>query len=124
MLARELGLLSSAPAVREALRQEQKRREQCEAPIRAFEQWRDAELRHATDEYRVLSRQAALADQVLKNYIDCESAWVALTAFYHREAGLSEELDRLSCARVSDFLEVPYTITRLFSEWRDRADAA
>lgn len=122
MLARELGLLSIAPATRQAL--ERERRVRLETPIRAFEQWRDAELRRVTDEYRVLTRQAALAESVMKIYPDCEPAWDALATFYDRQAALTAELDRLSCAKLSDFLEVPSTIEQLFGKWSTKAHAA
>src|SRR5215472_9957614 len=60
-LARELGLLSD-PGSRQALRREREWRERMEEPIRAFEKWRDEELRSTTDEYRLLSRRAVLAE--------------------------------------------------------------
>jgi hypothetical protein len=123
-LSRELGLLSSDPRTRQLLRQERERRERLEAPIHAFEKWRDEALSRAIDEHRILSRQAVLAKTLLKNYPDCEPAWNALATFYHRQAALIADLDQLSCAKLSDFLEAPYTIERLFLEWRATVHAA
>jgi hypothetical protein len=122
-IARELGLLSKDRRTRQFLRHERKRRELLEAPIRAFEKWRDEALSRVIDEHRVLSRQAVLAETVLKNYSDCERAWDALATFYHRQAALMADLDQLSCAKLSDFLEAPYTIVRLFLELRATAHA-
>src|SRR5262249_41858168 len=96
ILARELGLLPSDPRAREEMRREQEHRLQLQAPIRAFEKWRDERLWLAIDQHRRLSRQAVLAEDVLKTYPDCESAWDALANFYHREAALVAEIDRLS----------------------------
>jgi hypothetical protein len=93
-------------------------------PIRAFEAWRDKALSRAIDEHRILSRRAFRAETALKNYADCEAAWDALATFYHRQAALSADLDQLGCAKVSDFLAAPYTIERLFLEWRATAYAA
>src|SRR5262249_6751900 len=112
-LARELGLLSD-PGSRQALRREREWRERMEDPIRTFGKWRDEELRGTADEYRLLLRRAVLAEEVLNVYPDCEQAWAALATFYHREATLTADLDRLSCAKLSDFLEASYTITQLF----------
>jgi GTP1/Obg family GTP-binding protein len=106
------------------MRMERELRERLEVRIVAFEQWREAELRRVTDEYLVLTRQAALSASVLKTYPDCGPAWDALAAFYHRQAALTADLDRLSCAKLSDFLEAPYMIEQLFREWRSRVDAA
>ncbi len=117
-LASELGLLSRDSRVRVAVRLELERRERLEAPIREFEKWRDIELHRATCEYRCLSRCAAVAASVLKKYPDCEPAWNALAIYYHRQATLAGELDRLSCAKFSDYLEAPYSITVLFCQWR------
>ena len=124
MLARELGLLSSGPAMRQALNREREQRERLEVPIRAFERWRDGELRRVTDAYRVLTRQAALGESVLRIYPDCGPAWDALANFYHRQVVLAAGLDRLSCAKISDYLEAPYTIEQLFREWMTKAHAA
>jgi hypothetical protein len=124
MLARELGLLSNDPSSRQALNRARERRERLETHIRAFGQWRDGELRRVTDEYRVLRRQAALAESVLKIYPDCGPAWNALATFYDCQAALTAELDRLSCAKLSDFLEVPCTIEQLFREWSTKSHAA
>jgi hypothetical protein len=123
-LARELGLFPNDPRTREAMRRARERRERLQLPIRAFEQWRDAELRRVTDEYRVLTRQAALAESVLGVYPDCESAWDALANFCHQEAALVAEIDRLSCSKLSEYLESPCSITQLFLEWRATAHAA
>jgi hypothetical protein len=123
-LARELGLFSSDSRVRQELRREQKHRESLERPIHAFEQSRDAELLRATKEHCALSRKAVLAEDVLRIYPDCDSAWNALAVFYHRQPTLNTDLDRLSCAKVSDFLESPYTIEELFLEWRTQCHAA
>lgn len=123
-LARELGVLPNDPRTQEAMRMERELRERLEVRIVAFEQWREAELRRVTDEYLVLTRQAALSASVLKTYPDCGPAWDALAAFYHRQAALTADLDRLSCAKLSDFLEAPYMIEQLFREWRSRVDAA
>jgi hypothetical protein len=124
ILARELGVLSNDPQTRKALHREWKRRERIEVPIQAFEKWRDEELRRATDQHRTLSRQAVLAESVLKIYPDCEPAWTALATFYRRKAQLDAQLDRLSCTKLSDFLNAPYTICQLYSEWRATAYAA
>lgn len=122
-LSRELGLISD-PRTHQALLREREQRERLEAPIRAFGQWRDERLRFAIDRHRRLSRQAVLADGVLKIYPDCESAWEALANFYHREAALVAEIDRLSCSKLSEYLEAPFSITQLFLEWRATAHAA
>jgi hypothetical protein len=122
-LATELGLLSD-PGSRQALLRERERRERLEAPVRAFEKWRDERLWLAIDQHRHLSRQAILAEGVLTNFPDSESAWDALAEFYRREATLVAEIDRLSCAKLSEYLEVPFSITQLFLEWRATAHVA
>ena len=123
-LARQLGLLPLGPQASEEMRREQERRERLEAPIRDFEKWRDEHLWLATDNHRRLSRQAVLAESVLKLSPDCESAWDALASFYHGEAVLISEIDRLSCAKLSEYLDSPVSITQLFLVWRAAAHAA
>jgi hypothetical protein len=123
-LARELGLLSLGRQAREEMRRELERRERLEAPIRAFEKWRDERLWLAIDQHRRFSRQAILAESVLRIHTDCELAWDVLANFHHREAALVAEIDRLSCTKLSDYLESPFSITQLFLEWRATAHAA
>jgi hypothetical protein len=106
------------------MRPERERRERLEEPIHAFEQWRDSELRRVTKEHRTLSRSAVLAENVLRIYPDCGPAWNALAVFYHSQVALIADLDRLGCAKVSDFLESPYTIEQLFRDWRAKSHAA
>jgi len=121
-LARELELLPLSPLARKEMRREQECRERLEAPIRAFEKWRDERLRLAIDKNRRLLRLAVLAEGVLKTYPDCEPAWDALANFYHFQAEIVGAIDRLSCAKLSDYLESP-SITELFLEWRATAHA-
>jgi hypothetical protein len=116
-LARELGLLSD-PRTRQSLRREQEQRERIEGRIRAFGAWRDEHLRFVTDRYRCLSRLAVTAEEVLKSYPTCEPAWCALNNFYHSEAKLVAQIERLSCTRVPQYLQNPYSITEVFDEWR------
>lgn len=121
VLSRELGLLSTDPVTRLAMRRERERRETLEAPIRMFEAWRDEQLWCVTDRYRRLSRQAVLAESVLKNYADCEPGWEALARFYHEEAQLSMALDWLTFTKVSIWLEEDSTVSQVFDAWRSHA---
>jgi hypothetical protein len=117
-LSRELGLLSNDPGTRLVLRRERERREKLEAPIRKFEAWRNEQLWRVIDRYRRLSRHAVLAQGALKVYPDCESAWAALANFCHAEAGLLAQIEKLSCTKVPEYLQSPYSITEVFDEWR------
>jgi len=96
MLARELGLLGTDPATQQRLREKVRHRQALEVEIAEFERWREARLRTLTERFRQLGRPAALAQQVLRRWRDCDAAWDAVARFYHGEAKLSAALDWLT----------------------------
>ena len=123
-MARELGLLSTNPRARKALHLERERRQRFETRIRAFEQWRDAELWRAIDLHRKLSRRAVLAEQVLRIDPEYGEAWSALADFYHGRAALTSNIERFGCSKVPEFLEGTCDIAQLYAEWKALDNAA
>jgi len=120
-LAAELGLLSRNPETAIAFREEARRRTNVEVEIRPFEAWRDVKMRQISAKYRLLSRAALYAGEVLAKFPDCEQAWDTLTRFYDAEAQLSAAFDWLAFARASVWLEEDSTPAKVFESWRSHA---
>jgi hypothetical protein len=117
-LARELGLFTNDPVVRERLHVEARHRRAVRLTLLQFQNWRDGKLRLLSEEYKKLGEQAAFAHRVLLRWPDCEPAWDALARFYHAEAGLLAALDFLTFAKASDWLESDATPVQVFETWR------
>ncbi len=120
-LARTLGLLRGNPEAVSAFRQDAKRRAVIDGEIRQFEAWRDAKIREVSDRYRLLSKAAVRASEVLAKFPNCEQAWDALARFYHVEAQLSAVFDWLMFTKASVWLEKDSTPLEVFDTWRSHA---
>jgi hypothetical protein len=120
-LSRELGLLSRNPEGAAALREQAQRRTRLEEEIGPFEAWRDTKIRHSSAKYRLLSRAALCAGEVLTKFSDCELAWDVLARFYHAEAQLSAAFDLLMFSKASVWLEEDSTPIEVFEAWRSHA---
>jgi hypothetical protein len=118
MLAKELGLLATDPESKRQQRKHQRRREEHQRLIRLFEAWRDGHVRCLSAELRRLGRAAAIATDVLNSYPDCEPAWDAFARFCHQEGELNRQLDWLTCAKASPWLDADSTILDVFEAWR------
>lgn len=123
VIARELGLLATDAEARRQLRAEGRRRARREAPVRAFERWRDLRLRSIADRYHALSSRVALAHRVLLSYPEEELAWDALARWYHAEAKLSRAFDFLMFTKPSEWLERSSTPSEVFLLWKEEARA-
>ena len=120
-LARELGLLSGNPRAASAYREEARRRAILEGEIKRFDAWRESKIRQVSDKYRLLSRAAVHAENVLAQFPDCEQAWDALARFCHAEARLLAAFDWLMFTKASVWLEEDSTPVELFDTWRGHA---
>ena len=123
-LAHKLGLLKSDPVTRARLRAEAQWRARREAPIRAFDLWRERCIRLVSDRYYMLSRKAVLAHRVLLLFPKWAPAWHALAAFYHAEARLSAAFDFLNFAKASAWLQADAKPADVFRLWRCKRVAA
>jgi hypothetical protein len=120
-LARELGLLSRKPEIASALHEQAQRRMRLEVEIKPFDVWRDTKIRQVSDRYRLLSRKALYAAEVITKFPDCEPAWDTLARFYHAEAQLSAAFDWLTFAKASAWLEADSSPVEVFRAWRKHA---
>ncbi len=120
-LARELGVLRGDPQAASTFREEARRRAGLEGEIKRFDAWRESKIRQVSDKYRLLSRAAVHAENVLAQFPDCEQAWDALARFYHAEARLLAAFDWLMFTKASVWLEEDSTPVELFDTWRGHA---
>lgn len=118
-LAKELGLLATDPESKRQRQEEARELAEYRRTIQQFEAWRDAQIRKFSTELRQLGRSAVLATEVLKTYPECEPAWDALARYCHKEGGLSQMLDFLTCTKASPWLSEDYTILDVFEAWRE-----
>jgi hypothetical protein len=120
-LARHIGLLSDKSEAASTFREEARQRASVQVEIKHFDAWRDAKIRQVSNKYRLLSRTALCATEVLTKFPDCEAAWSALARFYHSEARLSAAFDWLVFAKASAWLELDSTPSEIFDAWRNNA---
>lgn len=120
-LARILGLLNRTPEVASAMREQAQRRMRLEVEIKPFDVWRDTKIRQVSDKYRLLSRKALYAADVITKFPDCEPAWDTLARFYHAEAQLSAAFDWLMFTKASGWLEADSSPADVFETWRSHA---
>jgi hypothetical protein len=120
-LARALGLLYGDREADSPFREEARRRANLEGEIKRFDAWRESKIRQVSDKYRLLSRAAVHAENVLAQFPDCEQAWDALARFYHAEARLLAAFEWLMFTKASFWLEEDSTPVELFDTWRSHA---
>lgn len=84
-LSRELGHLKGNPEAASNFRAEAQLRASANGKINEFEAWRDTKIYHVSEKYRLLSKGAVRAGEVLAKFPDSEQAWDALARFYHVE---------------------------------------
>jgi hypothetical protein len=120
-LARELGLLTRNSELTINLRKEAQRRTKWEVEIKPFEAWRDAKIREVSDQYRLLSRKAMYAAEVITQFPDSEPASDAMERFYNAEAKLLVAFDWLMFAKASTWLEMDSSPAEVFETWRSHA---
>ena len=120
-LARDLGLLNSDSPTARAFREETQKWAKLDSDVKPFEAWREAKIREVSDRYRVLSKAAVRASDVLSQFPDCNEAWDALARFCHNEAQMSAAFDWLMFTKVSAWLEEDSTPVEVFEAWRSHA---
>jgi hypothetical protein len=116
-LAKELAIQAD-PKTRQRWQHEMQARFCHRNLIERFESWRNFHIRRLSNRYRELRFQAQLAGDVLRRYPDCDPAWDALARFCHEEGELIRQLDFLTCAKASSWLEADAKILDVFDAWR------
>src|SRR5262249_45949452 len=117
-LAKELGIQAD-PETRQRHQQEMQARARHRSIIQRFEFWRNSHVRRLSDRYRELRFQAQLARDVLHHDPNCDPAWDALARFCHQEGELLRQLDFVTCAKASSWLEADAKILDVFKAWRE-----
>lgn len=117
-LAKELGIQVDSKT-RQRHQREMQARSRQRNTIQRFESWRNSHIRRLSNRHRELRFQAQVASDVLRRYPDCDPAWDALARFCHEKGELLRQLDFLTCAKASSWLEADATVLDVFEARRE-----